>query len=666
MAAVNQKGFKMGTMRSFKFMLASVLAATTLLLVGCGGGGAATNGAASSSSTTSSDSGSSTSSSGSTTSTVPTLSVCSSVTQLLLQSNVATIYPDGGTTSATFTATAVNSSNVAVTGASVVFAATDGILSAGTGITGSGGMTSVALTASTVNQANRLAIVTATCGSVVSTATVNINGTNIATSTAQSTLVVGGAAATLQATLRNALGQFMSGVTVNFVSTDGTVLAVNPASAVTNANGQASTSVSAVNVGSAAVSVSANGNAANNTFTAATGATSLQFTSPATNSVVNIGSSATVVVAVPSGATSVAFATSVGTFANGLSNQVVPVSGGVATVILTATGGGSVLITAIDNLSDSARLTLIATPPIANQVTLNAAQNSVAVSTSSGVSSVVLTARALFNNGSSVQGVAGQYISFSQSGGPGAGETFDNNLVVTNSSGVATATFLAGTQASTGSGINVVASLLSSPTVSASTNLVISGKAMSVALGQSSVIAESTDNTLYLLSFSAQVTDANNNPVTNQTVSLKLTPYAFSLGSSCSYVGTYCSEDVNGNGSLDPGEDGYRRVIPDDLSSLSCSSSAPQNTVTGTLDGRLTPANSDAGSVPATVTTDATGTAGFVLTYLKSSAYFVVPKLTATVSSNGTESSKSLIFRLGASTTDVGPPCLLPPTPYVR
>ena len=92
-----------------------------------------------------------------------------------------------------------------------------------------------------------------------------------------------------------------------------------------------------------------------------------------------------------------------------------------------------------------------------------------------------------------------------------------------------------------------------------------------------------------------------------------------------------------------------------------CPVAAP--TVTGSKDGNLTPQNSDAGSVPATVVTDTKGIAAFDLTYLKGSALWVVNKLTASVSSNGTETSKSTIFRLAASKPDVDP-CVLPPSPY--
>ena len=62
--------------------------------------------------------------------------------------------------------------------------------------------------------------------------------------------------------------------------------------------------------------------------------------------------------------------------------------------------------------------------------------------------------------------------------------------------------------------------------------------------------------------------------------------------------------------------------------------------------GFLTPANSDAGSVPATVTTDATGSATFQITYLKAFGWWVQDTLTATVEVSGSETNAVLTWLL--------------------
>ena len=161
-------------------------------------------------------------------------------------------------------------------------------------------------------------------------------------------------------------------------------------------------------------------------------------------------------------------------------------------------------------------------------------------------------------------------------------------------------------------------------------------------------------------------TDANNNPVRDQVVTLHMRPVAFSTGSSCIITATYCSEDANGNDSLESNEDGVRIQLHYNLDNISICSSTPAavSQLGGTKDKNLTPQNSDGGSVPSTVMTDQNGIASFDHTYLKSSAGWVVNMVTATVVSNGTESSKSTIFRLAAAVPDVGPPCNLPASPY--
>jgi hypothetical protein len=368
-----------------------------------------------------------------------------------------------------------------------------------------------------------------------------------------------------------------------------------------------------------------------------------------------------------------------GTFANGALSQSIPVVGGNASADLTVPQAGTASITMIDNNTPSPRtvsLTLTVSPPVsaANKILLTASQTTLPIATAGNQSSLTLTARAVSSNGSTDQSVANVPILFSMTGGPGAGESLTPALAYTNSAGNAVATFTAGTAVSISNGIVISAMIQnSSPVVqtdklpsNSSAKITIGGQALSVAFGPASVLGESSDKTLYIQAYSVQVTDANNNPVPYQIVTLRMRPVAFSLGGACTVAAnaTYCSEDVNGNGSLDPGEDG-KRTLTTVADAGSCPIVQPAVAAPpATLDGNLTPQNSDGGGVPSTVVTDASGTAAFNLTYLKGSALWVINKLTATVSSSGTETGKSTIFRLAQSVPDFGPPCALPPSPY--
>jgi hypothetical protein len=464
----------------------------------------------------------------------------------------------------------------------------------------------------------------------------------------------------------------MSGVDVTFAATDPAVLGLSATSVKTNNSGIAQVVVSGLAAGSSSINVSALGTAKSQAFTSGAATAVLAVTSPANHSVMVLNIPQTIVVSAPSNATPVIFATTVGTFANGLSSQSVNVVGGVASATLTAAQAGTATVTIIDSLSNSANILLVVSPPVsaANKVLLSASQTTVPLSLAGGTqNSLTLTARAVSSDGITDQAVASVPIQFSLTGGPSAGEFLSPALVYTNSSGVAEAIFTSGATASISNGIVVNAAIqgtaIKTGVLPSSNNalLTVGGQALSVAFGRSSETLQSDDKTLYILAYSVQVTDANNNPVPNQLVTLRMRPVAFSLGGGCIVTETYCAEDVNGNGSLDIGEDGTR-TLTSEATAGTCPVTAPP--VTGARDTNLTPSNSDAGGVPATVTTTANGTASFNLTYLKGSALWVVDKLTATVSSNGTETSKSSIFRLPATKADADPPdtCFLPNSPY--
>lgn len=496
-------------------------------------------------------------------------------------------------------------------------------------------------------------------------------------------LIVGGASTTLNATVKDVFGVVMQGVTVSFAATDPAILGLNAPTGVTNSSGVATVTVAGLTAGTASINASALGNAKSQAYTSGLATTVLAVTSPANNFVMLTGAPKLITVSAP-GASTLTFTTTRGTFGNGTTSQNVTVVNNTASATLTSVQAGTATITIGDNLLRSANLTLVVSPPVSavNKILLNASQTTLPIDNASGSqSSLKLTARAVFFDGLTDQSVVNVPIEFSMAGGPGAGEFLSPALAYTDGAGNAVATFTAGSSASIPNGIVISAkaqgTAVQTGTSPSSTNalLTIGGQALSVAFGPASVLGESSDKTLYIQAYSVQVADANNNPVPNKVVTLRMRPVAFSLGGACTVTQTYCSEDWNANGSLEAtAEDGVR--IPTTTATAgSCPNTA--NAVAaavasltiagippGTPDTILTPPNSDGGSVPSTVTTDASGIAAFNLTYLKGSALWVINKLTATVSSNGTETSKSTIFRLAQSVPDFGPPCALPPSPY--
>jgi uncharacterized metal-binding protein len=599
----------------------------------------------------------------------------------MVNSSSTTLNADG-TSKVTLTVYALTSGNASVADATIELAATNGvILSAPSVVTTASGAT-VTMIATSADQTNRISTVTASCtgcaAAPVSTQ-VTVVGASITLANAGSTsLIVGGVSSTLSATVKSFSGTPLVGIPVSFSATDSLILGLSHSSVPTNSAGVASVAVSGKGAGSAIVNVSALGNAKSQTYTSGAPAAVLAVTSPANNSVMVTNLPQEIVVSAPTGATKITFTANRGSFSvSGTNSQTVAVTSGTASATLTVAQSGTTTVTVTDNLSPvhSANLTLVVSPPVsaANKVLLAPSMTTLPISVVGGSqNSLTVTARAVKSDGTTDEAVANVPIEFAMTGGPGAGEFLTPALAYTNSSGEAVATFTSGTAASISNGISVSAKIQGTSVqtgTSPSNNnvlLTIGGQALSVAFGPASVLGESTDKTLYIQAYSVQVTDANNNPVANQVVTLRLRPVAFSLGGACTVTDTYCSEDYNGNGSLDTGEDGVRIAT-----TVETAAACPNTALTvaaadllgGTHDTFLTPSNSDGGSVPSTVTTDVTGVAAFNLTYLKGSAFWVVNRLTATVSSVGTETSKSTIFRLAASKPDVEP-CSLPASPY--
>jgi hypothetical protein len=140
--------------------------------------------------------------------------------------------------------------------------------------------------------------------------------------------------------------------------------------------------------------------------------------------------------------------------------------------------------------------------------------------------------------------------------------------------------------------------------------------------------------TAYALPMSVLVADSNGNSVPGAVVSLSAWPTQYSAGSwydenpepdaetFVPYIsGTFDNEDSNENTFLDPGEDKNG-------------------------DGLLTPHNSAAGTLPATVTTDENGVANFDLVYLKAYANWIRDRIRASTFVLGTEITSSITFHL--------------------
>ncbi|MDH4189045.1 MAG: hypothetical protein OEW21_02410 [Betaproteobacteria bacterium] len=419
----------------------------------------------------------------------------------------------------------------------------------------------------------------------------------------------------------------------------------------------------------------------------------------------------TVTVAAPAGTTAVTFATSIGTWTGG-SNVLasVPVVGGIASATLRTTSAGVATVQALDpanpGLSDSLTVSMTAVTP--NAITLQATPSVVAKSVGTTSGSATLIATVVDATG---QPVGNAPVAFSILNPTGGGETISPVIAYTASVvgggltlGQALASFTSGSLTSGANGVQIRATVLGTTVkteaagvnVTASGNdasIIIGGTAGSVAFGSATVLAVNSNATAYIQAMSVLVADANGTPAPAGTVvNLSLWPIAWSTGSACipdpdgpdGRTGTFLNEDANENLTLDsaPAEDGTRKYYATGTTTtmsevctagaggtLTCTPAGLVTSLPGTVDSRLTPANSAAGTLtsanpadaPGTVTTDASGVGLFNLTYGKNSALWTVVRIRASTVVAGSAAVGELQFRLSALQADI---CRLPDSPY--
>ncbi|MBI3480682.1 MAG: Ig-like domain-containing protein [Nitrosomonadales bacterium] len=630
----------------------------------------------------------------------------------------ATVKSDNSTSS-TITILAVSSTNSTVPGVVVNLSADTGLLSSASVITDATGKATVTFTSGTANKANRTATITATSGASTALMPVQVVGSTVALNATATSVAVGGST-TLTVTAKDAGGSPISGAAVTLSQTGGGSVTFTPATGTTDINGQMVVTVAGAVAGTATVVASAAGATSSTNFTVGAGATTFGINlltlnggtgvvpvSPK-NTAMQIGDSLVVQVAAPVPTLKVVFATTIGIW-NGVANQnvvTVAVVNGIAQATLTTSVAGVANVQVFDPLSPalSDTLTVGMTAKTAAKISLQATPTVVPRSVGSTVGYSNLTAMVYDTTGAPV-GNAPVAFSIVSGTGTNSGETVSPVVVFSAAStqgglplGAAPATFTSGSLSSGAAGVQVRASvvgtaiatqsLLVANTTASSYDaaIIVGGTAGSIAFGQASKIIDAGGaSTIYSMPMSVLVADSNGSPAPAGTVvNISTWPIAWSTGSGCKWdldggywtnatppvwvpanMGTYYNEDANQNLFLDLGEDGTRKYFATGTVATPLAGTAV------TLDGQITPLNSYGGTLastnpadkPGTATTDATGLATFNLTYTKSSANWIISRIHASASVQGTPAVGQLDFRLVASVAD-SVPCVLPPSPF--
>jgi len=593
------------------------------------------------------------------------------VGSLSLSTSKASI-PTNGTDSADITATVLDSNNAAVEGATVTFTTSGGQLSSPSQITDTDGEVTVSLRSGS-DKANQTVVVTATAENQEATIPISLFGTELSITPDNASFSTGDFIEfAIEAQDSNDQPIFDAGVDVSLVSGPSD-LTFSPAITDTLRTNNEGKIVVRLTSGSAAgvAVIEAEGMGASVQANYQIGASEeiFQITEPSSSPFFSPANGDPVDITVQGGGMEagdvVVFSSSFGSW-TGSQEAALTSPGGSVTRSLQSTEAGVATVQVYDkNDPDTSATKQISFFNPANKaygITIESSQGNMPPSTGTSEYSITITAKVV-DDGNAPVGNA--VVDFSLGNTTGGGEYLSPVSVVTDPSGIAETTFTSGT---IGTGSEEDDAVLIRATVATPAHpteatrydevpVVIGGVAANISIGFASEIQSNEDNTQYLLPVSVLVADTNGNPVSGKLVSLGLRPSFFRtgrwvestegwviffenpcLGASEGDRSKFVNEDLNGNAFLDEDEDEATRYtsgqegLPAFFEGYS-----PGVPIPGLENGSLTPGQSTAGNIPASVETDQNGVASFTLRYQKEYAIWIEAQITATATVFGTE-----------------------------
>jgi hypothetical protein len=557
--------------------------------------------------------------------------------------NTPTLNSDG-TSSATITVQVKDAGNNALPNQAVRVSTTDtGVIISGTGaITDASGVLTRTLSL-TNNKANRVIPIVVTSGALVRTLDIPVVGTQLSFNGPSAVSL--GSSPVFTLNLRDSGGNPLPNRPVTVTSSNSNVL--SPAVVVTNATGQATVTVTSARSGNDTLSATADGANASVSFSVASN--SLVFTTPPTLAEVLVNTSQTVTVRYTVNGVAQVGATLNYTATRGTNPGTTTTNGNgeASFTVQSASAGASTLsVTAADGTTASQRIEFVSR--IAAALNLQASPSVVGVNLSGSTansSQLIASVRDASNNP-----VKGVRVNFTAINDPSNG-SIDPPFATTDSSGVATAAFIAGPN-STGNNAVLLRAQVNGTSIQGDTRLTVSQQSLFVRIGTGRDLVV-PDNTKYRMPWTAVVTDAAGNPVGNARVNAQLTftvyrkgqwnlvsstPGGAPTGWAQTITATCASEDVNRNNQLDPGED---------------------------TNGNTTMEPGNVGTILVTAasgTTDAGGFADFQVDYPKSFAQWAYASIRVTITAvGGTEGSTSTAFWLPILAADVQDVSIAPP-----
>lgn len=612
--------------------------------------------------------------------------------QYLSLSTSKTSVKTNSTDSATITALVLDASHVPIKGTTVGFSTTGGQISASSVVTDENGEAPITFT-SGPDKANQTVTVTASVDSQTALIPITLYGTevSIAPSTSQIYIPGGTRQITVMAVDADGAPIYGANITISnnnpsftdFTITQGSTPVTLPVTLATDYQGKIILDLAAGSTpGAVQLKAEGLGTTATGVYNIGNLADIFQITAPASSPWSAPADGTDVDVTIHAGGMSatdtVVFTTSFGTWTGHSGNsvsQLLSVANEDITLQLSSTEAGLATVQ-IYNQADPAvvdyvQISFYNPASKAYDIVIDATQTNIPPSTSTSQYSLVIEANVLDQYGAPVQDAM---VDFYLSNTTGSGEYLSPVAVMTNTAGIAKTTFTSGTL---GTGSDPASAILVTAHVATPAappwkeddiSIVVTGAVANVSIGYASSISANEDNTLYLQPVSVLVADTNGNPVAGAAVSLGLMPSRFATGfwtkwndewtvvydNSCDgydvppsgsippLIGTtpylFVNEDLNNNAVLDGDEDAldaYTTGDPDLPSYFPGYLSGDE--VPGLNNGMLTPGQSAAGTIPASVTTDENGVASFILTYQKEYAWWVEDQITATCMVYGTE-----------------------------
>lgn len=545
--------------------------------------------------------------------------------------------PSDGTLDATITALVRDANNNVMPDVGVVFSAGSGSLVASQpSVTDDNGVVTAVLSTGGDKSLRDITVTGLAAGSVQASVTVSVNGTSLQIN-GPSSLPLGDTG-NYTVVLTDAGGNGISNTQVDITSANGNGISTTPLT--TNNIGEASFMLTANNGGADTLSAQALGAQFDKAVNVSADAFSFNSPPPppAPLTEVNLGDNLTIEVVWQQSGVGVAnrpvsFATTRGTLS--AASDMTDASG-IATVTVSANTAGPALITATndDQTSIQINVEFVATTP--NSLELQANPFTVPTNDQSAITAVVRDV-----NGNLVKNQVVSFVLTDNTNG-----FLSVAQATTNSQGRAQTTYNASSSTSAVDGVRIDATVQGFPAVTDFVNLTVAQREVFISIGTGNDIFE-PNTAQYRKEWVVQITDAQGNGVDGVNVSMSVLSERYWDGVRA-YVdppGAYVSrpgiealptagcvdEDINRNGSLDPGEDmnGNSRIEA----------------------GNIVTAVAQAGG-GSTVTTDVNGFALVDVYWPQEYAYWLEVTLEARTAVQGTEFAESTTFVLPGSDDD--------------